>query len=275
MGEAIGGVRAAFMRMLTAHLALLRAELAVAGKELGLIVALGAAALFVAILMAILLYVGAFLFLGEFLFGSMGWGIIHGTLLAIAVIGYAAVNLAGGDPWRYGWGLAIGVATTIVLALLLLTNVGNESGEWFKRWLVDGFETERLPFGDEWLVLLSGLAIGAIAGLVAGLLVAWRAKLSGRERVAAIGGLVFVGAVAMAFYLPTRYAAPDGVLGLAIMVGLLTWIISGLALAAVKGFDPQARYANLLPRESWQAFQDSKEFAAAEWERQKGRMRGR
>jgi hypothetical protein len=48
----------------------------------------------------------------------------------------------------------------------------------------------------------------------------------------------------------TRYDNPDGVAGLAVMVGLLTWIIVGLLLAYRRGFDPEARYAGLLPRES-------------------------
>ncbi len=84
VGEAIGDTRAAFMRMLEAHIALLRAELAIAGQELGIIVGLAAGALALAILVVILLYVGTFLFIGDWLFGSMGWGIIHGTLLAPA-----------------------------------------------------------------------------------------------------------------------------------------------------------------------------------------------
>ena len=95
-GEAIGGVRAAFMRMVDAHLALLRAELAVVGREIAIIAGLGFAALTLALLTLVLVYVGTFLFLGEWLFGSMGWGILHGTLLAGALITAVVLNLAGG-----------------------------------------------------------------------------------------------------------------------------------------------------------------------------------
>jgi hypothetical protein len=261
--------------MLDAHAALLRAELELVGKEIGVIVGLALGALAVLILVAILLYVGSFLFLAEWLFGSMGWGIIHGTLLGAAIIGFAAINLAGGEVRAYGAGAIIGLVVTVAMALLLLSNLGNEGGEALREWLVEEFVTEQLPFGDEWLVLLGGLAIGAVVGLVAGLLVSWRAGLSGSGRVAVAIGLALAGALASGLWFPTRYAAPDGVLGLAITVGLLTWIIGGAALAAWRGFDTEARYANLVPRETMASFRKTKEFLVAQFDRQKDRMMGR
>ena len=107
----------AFMRMLQAHIALLKAELAVAGKQLGIIVGLAAGAIALAILVAILLYVGTFLFMGEWLFGSMGWGIIHGTLLGAAIIGFVAIDLAGGSVRSYGWGAVWGVIVAVVISV--------------------------------------------------------------------------------------------------------------------------------------------------------------
>ena len=109
VGEAIYEARAAFMRMLEAHLALLRAELSVTGRELGIIIGLAAAALALLILIGLLLYIGSWLFFGEWLFGSMGWGMIHGSLLNVALIGFIGVNLAGGSTRLYGWGFVIGL----------------------------------------------------------------------------------------------------------------------------------------------------------------------
>ena len=275
MGEAVGGVRAAFMRMLDAHLTLLRAELAITGKELGVIVGLALGAFVIAVLALILLYVGSFLFFGELLFGSMGWGIIHGTLIAAAFIGFVVINLAGGRMDRYGWGAAIGVVVAVIVAALLLSNVGNSGGEAVRDWLSDTFVTEDLPFGDAWLVTLGGLLIGGLIGLVVAAIAGWRSGLRGRELISVglvgfvLGG--FVGAV----WFSTRYAAPDGVLGLAITIGLLTWIIAGVVLAARAGFDPEARYANLIPRESIAAFERTREFMREQWARQKDRMLGR
>ena len=275
MGEAIGGVRAAFMRMLDAHVALLRAELEITGRELGVIAGLAFGALFIAILALILLYVGSFLFFGELLFGSMGWGIIHGTLIAVAFIGFVGINLAGGDVTRYGWGALVGLVVAVVLAAIMLSNVSNEGGESLRSLIVEEFQTESLPFGDEWLVFLTGLLVGALVGLIVGLIVVWRTDLSGSARSQVIALITLVGAIALGILFPTRYDATDGVLGLVIMVGLITWIIAGIVLAARAGFDPEARYADLVPRESIESFKKTKEFMQKEFERQKGRMLGR
>lgn len=274
VGEAIGGVRAAAMRMLDAHITLLRAELEITGKELGIIAALAGGALVIALLVLGLLYVGGFLFIGEWLFGSMGWGIIHGTLLGVAFIGFVGINLAGGDVRAYGAGAAIGLAVTIVLAALLLSNVGNEGGEAVSRWFREELVPDSdLPFGSEWVTSLAGLAIGAVIGGVIALIVSWRAQFGHPF------GLLMTGLAAGGFvgtlYVSTRYDAADGVLGMSIMIGLLTWIVAGILLAARRGFDPEARYANLVPRESITAFESTKAFVSAEWERQKNRMMGR
>ncbi|MEX1295455.1 MAG: hypothetical protein AB1Z67_04705 [Candidatus Limnocylindrales bacterium] len=275
VGEAVGGVRAAFMRMLDAHITLLKAELAITGKELGLIVGLALGAFVIAVLAAILLYVGSFLFFGELLFGSMGWGIIHGTLLAAAFIGFVAINLAGGEMARYGWGAAIGVVVAIVLAAVLLSNAGNTGGESLRDWLNDTFVTEDLPFGDAWLVTLGGLVVVGLVGLVVAAIAGWRAELRGQALVAlSVVGFVLGGLVG-AVWFSTRYEAPDGVLGLAVTVGFLTWIIAGAVLAARGGFDPEARYADLIPRESIAAFGRTKDLMTEQWERQKNRMLGR
>jgi hypothetical protein len=263
------------MRMIGAHMALLRAELQITGKELGIIVALAGGAFAIAVLVAILLYVGTFLFLGDWLFGSMGWGIIHGTLIGAVFLAYVGINLAGGHLSRYGWGGVIGVIVGVVLAVLLLSNVGNESGEWLRRFLEGEFVTEDLPFGAEWLVTLGGAAVVGIIALVVGLIIGWRVDQRGRALVG-VGIVSFVlGAFVGAIYASTRYDAPDGVFGLALMVGLLTWIIAGIILAVRAGFDPEARYADLVPRESFEAFNKTKEFLLEQWERQKGKVLGR
>ncbi len=261
------------MRMLDAHITLLRAELEVAGKELGIIAGLALGALVIALLVLGLLYIGGFLFISEWLFGSMGWGIIHGTLLGVAFIGFVGLNLAGGSVRAYGAGAAIGLGATVVLAALLLSNVGNEGGEAARRWISGGFQTEQLPFGEEWLVLLTGIVIMAIIGGIVALIASWQAQ-AGHPFGLLMAGL-FVGGFIGAIWFPTRYQAADGVLGLTITIGLLTWIVAGAVLAARRGFDPEARYANLVPRESIAAFENTKAFLSAEWERQKNRMMGR
>lgn len=263
------------MRMIGAHIALLRAELGVAGRELGIIVALGAAAFALAVLVGILLYVGTFLFLGEWLFGSMGWGIIHGTLLTGAIIAAIGVNLAGGDARAYAMGALVGLVATVIVAVLLLSNVGNEAAEWGSRLVQDDIDQEALPFGPEWITTLVGLVVGAMIGGLVALIAVWRMDRGARSSVPVVLLGLLVGGLVGAIYASTRYDAPDGVIGLAIMIGLLAWIIAGLALAARRGFDTEARYARLVPRESMAEFELTRDFVLEQWHKQKDRMMGR
>jgi hypothetical protein len=268
----VGGVRAAFMRLIDAHVTLLRAELGIAGRELGIIIGLAAAAFVLAVFVAMLLYVGTFLFMGEWLFGSMGWGIIHGTLLTGAIIAAIAIELAGGSVRAYALGAVAGVVVALLTTALLLSNVGNEAAEWGARLAQDSVASDELPMGPEWVPTLVGLVVGAIAGAIAALVVVWRLGRDAVPPVALLGAGIVAGGFVGAIYASTRYQAPDGVVGLAIILGLLTWLIAGIVLAARKGFDTEERYARLVPRESIAAFAQTKDFILEQWRRQKGRM---
>ena len=194
VGEAIGEARAAFMRMAGAHLALLRAELSLAGKELGIIIGLGAAALALAILIGLLLYIGSWLFFGERLFGSMGWGMIHGSLLNVAIIGFIGVNLAGGSTRSYGWGFVVGLITGVVVAVVLATNALPQGAT-----TVAGEAQQSIDLSKNLLATLTGIVVGAAVLALAVLLVGWRQKLRGKRLAwvivaSALGG-AFIGAI--------------------------------------------------------------------------------
>jgi hypothetical protein len=253
-----------------AHLGLLRAELAVAGRELGIIVGLAAAAVGLLLLIALLLYIGGWLFFGDWLFGSMGWGIIHGTLLNAALIGLVAVNLGGGSVRAYAVGLVVGLVVTVGLAALLATNAGNDLAEWGA-----GGLAEQLSLDDNWAPTLLGLVVGAVVAGVAALAVGWWKRLRGRPLLGAVIAAAAAGAFAGALVASTRYDNPDGVAGLAIMVGLLTWMIVGGLLVYWRGLDPEGRYENLVPRRSMESLEVTRDFIKEQLKRQKDRMMGR
>ena len=70
MGESIGRVKAGAQRLASAHAALLKAELAVTGRDLGIIAVLVLGVIALVVLALLLIAIGGFLFLGEWLFGS-------------------------------------------------------------------------------------------------------------------------------------------------------------------------------------------------------------
>src|SRR5258705_2833721 len=91
LGEQIGATRDAGKRLLGAHVELAKAEfgdIADAAKRAAALVGIAIAAGVVA---GLIVTVGLPLFLGEAIFGSMGWWILLGVLLLAAVAGAAPV----------------------------------------------------------------------------------------------------------------------------------------------------------------------------------------
>ncbi|MEZ4597485.1 MAG: phage holin family protein [Chloroflexota bacterium] len=84
--EAVRRLQAGGRRLAEAHLTLLRAELSVAGRELGIAIGMAVGILVLAVVAGLLLAIGSFLFLGEWLFGSMARRILHGVLFLAALI---------------------------------------------------------------------------------------------------------------------------------------------------------------------------------------------
>ena len=72
-------------RLLGAHVNLAKTEIGEIVDEVKRMVALGAGALGILLLAAMLLFIGGFLFLGEWLFGSIGWGVLLGFLLLLDI----------------------------------------------------------------------------------------------------------------------------------------------------------------------------------------------
>jgi hypothetical protein len=257
------------MRMVEAHVALLRAELALAGKELGIIVGLAAGALVLLILIGLLLYIGSWLFFGEWLFGSMGWGIIHGSLLNVAIIGFVVVNLAGGSTRAYGWGFAIGLITGVVVAVVLASNVLPDGAT-----AVAGEAQASIDLATNLLATLSGVLIGGGAAAIVALIVGWRHGLRSRSLLWATLGAAAAGAIVGAIVASSLWSFA-GAAAIGVTVGLLTWIGVGAWLAYRRGFDPEQRYANLVPRQSIASIDASRDFVKGQWKRQKDRMMGR
>ena len=86
----LGATIEAGRRLFRAHVELAKTELGEIVGEVKRMVALGALALGALLMVALLLTIGGLLFLGEWLFGSIGWGVLLGTLLLLDVVSYLA-----------------------------------------------------------------------------------------------------------------------------------------------------------------------------------------
>jgi MFS family permease len=232
--------RDAVRRVIDAHVALAKAELEPIVANVKTAATLAAMALGIAIFALLLVSIGTPLFLGEWWFGSMGWGILHGSLLAVAIIA-ACISLilvddAGVLARSIVLSLVVGILFSIVFGLSL-TNQGWQA------------LTDQLNLGLPVEVRLLGVAaaVSAIVGAFLGAIVgAWRG--AGRSFV---NGLVFgtllgllVGVfTAISFGWQTGIAV--GIAGA--LVAFAALVLSGLAR---NGVDMEAFKARFYPEQT-------------------------
>jgi hypothetical protein len=178
------------------------------------VAALIAGAIVVVILAGLLGVIGLALFLGEWLLGSLGWGVLHGILAFVGIAvaaGLMAVGIGGGRLARsFGVGLGVAIVLGVTLGL-----------EWPNQLYAAIGDSVRLNVGPADRPLVVGLLVGALLGALIGIGAAVRIE-SGGSRLAAIVGLAVVGLVLGAFSAITFGPQVGAAVG--ITAGYLTWI---------------------------------------------------
>jgi hypothetical protein len=189
-------------------------------------VGIGMAAL---VVVAFLVPIGTALFLGEWVFGSLGWGVLLGTelLLLVALTGVLGVLGAG---WRVARAIGIGFLLGLIVAILFGTNAPNR----LYSAIADQLGTTSDP-GD--FALLVGAAIGAVVVGILGFLAGARNRTARDAILGLIGGAV-IGAILGAIVAGiTRLGIAESsrpmVVGL-VLVGAVVALV-GLILGARNG----------------------------------------
>jgi hypothetical protein len=236
--EQIGRARAAVMRLVASHVDLAKAELGEILDEVKSVAVLSGVAIGAVILAGLLLGVGVFLFVGEWLFGSMGWGVLHGFLLLLGIATAAVLAALGYGGGRITANFAVAVVLGIVAGVVLgldLTNrgwtalgdqiAGNVSAD--VRPLVVAVATLALIGGV--LGLIGGARAGGVGGAIGGL-------LAGAILGALLGALTAVA-------LGPRIGAAIGV-----TVALIAWpTLMGIGVART-GIDTEALKDRFYPK---------------------------
>ena len=254
--EQFGATRAAAYRLAAAHLELARAELADILEEVKRVAGLIALAVAAAIFVAILVTVGTSLFLGEWLFGSMGWGILHFTELAIAVA-IVAVLIAFDVPARHlGRGLLVAAILGVVVAVV--------AGLWLFNQLWEAIGVAVAPnLAPATRPLVVGTVVGAGLGALVGLL--GLTDTQGRSVAGIIGSAIvsllagaIIGAAFGAFTAITFSWQVATALGVA--VGLGTWIGLCALEASRNGIDFEAWSRKFYPTQSIDSAKETMEW---------------
>ena len=94
-------------------------------NEIKRVAALVGAAVGAGIYAALLLAVGLPLFLGEWIFGSIGWGLLHGVLVFVVIAVAAAIMAAGIAQRRIAWAMLTGFVAGLAVAIILGSGLSN------------------------------------------------------------------------------------------------------------------------------------------------------
>jgi hypothetical protein len=193
-----GATKDAVKGLLDAHVDLAKTEMSSIGGHLARAAGLIGVAIALAVLVGLLLVIGGSMFFGEWLLGSLGWGVLHGTILfsglafacVMAMLGFSGGRMAA----MFGVALVVGALVAVVLGLDLLNaayaSIGNAlipqvDPAW--RTIVAGAATGAVVLGVVALIpalrtsggaafgfVFLGLILGALLGAFTAITFGWR-----------------------------------------------------------------------------------------------------
>ena len=228
------------MRLVTAHIDLAKAEMSAIGGEIARVAALVGIAIAVVLFAGILAVIGTSLFLGEWLLGSLGWGVLHGILLFAAIAVACSIAAFGVSSGRIGQAFVVGVIVAIVVGVGLGLALPNSAYRSIGESLLPNVESGVRP-------LVVGMALIGILGLLIGLVGALRAGGAAFRGGAIVGGAL-AGAV-----LGAISAIDTGVqvgAGIGITIGYVVWILLMAVDIARRGIDVDDLKARFYPKET-------------------------
>jgi len=250
----IGATFDAGKRLFGAHVDLAKAELGEIVEEVKRMVGLVALAIGLLVMAGLLLFVGGILFLGEWLFGSIGWGVLLGVLLLVDVALVAVLAALDVSGKRIGTafliGAALGAGVGLVLGFDVLHQGWRALGDAVATNLIADEPTRTIVTAVAGLAIVAGI-LGFIGGIRGGLVPA----IVGLVIAALIGALIgWISAVPIS----AQVGAALGVL-----VALIAWpILAGLDVMRA-GVDTEALGNKFKPDETINLTKETIEWVRA------------
>ena len=234
-----------------AHIDLAKAETSAIGTEIGRVAALGGLAFLLVVFAVFLLVIGISLGLGEWLLGSMGWGVIDGVLAFLAVAMAAVLFALGISGRRIGLaflgGVLVGILVGVVLGLGLLNQLYAAIGDALAIAVDPGIRP-----------LVVGVLLGGFVGLIGGIVAAVSISAWGGGRFTALAGLTVLGVAIGAFTAITFGPQVGAAIG--ITVGYIAWIaFMGLDVART-GIDQEALKNRFTPVQTIETSKETLEW---------------
>jgi len=238
--------------MVRAHIALGRAEAEAIKGEVAYAAAFAGIAIAAMLLLGIFLPIVTMLFLGEWLFGSIGWGVLLGSEMLVAIAVTAVVlglKLEGPVP-----AAAIGVIAGAIAFIAC-------GASWFNRlwtWIGDSTNLALDPAYRPLVIAI--VAVGVIGALV-GLMLGARAAGAG----GAIGGLIagFIGGGLVGAFLAYDFGWRVGAaIGFATAYAVYVAVL--IARVASNGIDTEKIKLRFWPHQTIETTRETIEWAKAQ-----------
>ncbi len=214
--DQLGATKDAAIALVMAHVELAKAEAGSIAGEVGRVAALGAIAIVLVIFAVFLFVIGVSLGVGEWVLGSMGWGVIHGVLLFLSVAMAAIIIALGTSGRRVGVALLVSIVVAILVSIILGLNLPNQL------YTAIGDATG-LAVDPGVRPLLIGMLLTGAVGLLAGIAAAVMLEASASGRFVALAGLTALGVAVGAFTAITF--GPQVGAGIGITAGYITWMV--------------------------------------------------
>jgi hypothetical protein len=250
--EQIGATLEAGKRLVRAHVDLAKGEAGEILDEVKRMVALAAVALGLLFVTVLLLTIGLILFLGEWLFGSIGWGVLLGTFLCLDLAAIAlllALSVSGG---RLGSSLGLAAIIGAVVGVVLGFDLAHRGWTSLGESAAPSLDPATRPLV---IAVVTLAVIGGVVGIVGGLR---------RGTGASIGGLVG-GAILGALVGLVSSVAIPGTVGaaLGVWVALIAWPILAGRDVLRTGIDGEAIRQRFMPDQTIELTKETIEWARA------------
>jgi len=249
--EQIGATFDAVKALVAAHIELAKTEVSAIAHEVGRVAALGAAAFGLVVIALFLLVIGGALWLGEWLLGSMGWGVLHGVLACLSVALALVLMAIGVSTRRIGRALLLAVVAAVVIGVILGLDLAN-------RVYTQIGDSATLAFDPGYRPLIVGMLVGGLIGLVVGIVAAVRLTGAAGGRIAAVIGLAILGVGAGAF--TTITFGPQVGAAIGITAGYLIWMALMGADVAMTGIDVDALKQRFYPAQTIETSKETLEW---------------
>jgi hypothetical protein len=168
--DQFGATKAAAKRLVDAHVELGKAEMADITDAVKKVAVMAGIAVVAGLAAGLLLLIGLPLFLGEWIFGSIGWGLLHGVLFLAAVVVGALLVAVDVPASRIAASLLLGAFVGAVAAIALGLDLTNRGWGLVGDALLPAAAPDARPLAAALVVLpIVGAVVLGLGGLASGL----------------------------------------------------------------------------------------------------------